>query len=100
MEIKNKKDNIDLKYVNKNVLLMKIGKYKIPAYSLFWLILWLVFQNFFIFYITLIMIGISIYLETNKLSFKHFIYIIKYIIQDKMLFVSKNFKIYEKLKKD
>jgi len=75
-------DNIDLKYINKSVVLFKIGSFIVPAYSLIWFILWMVFQSLFFFFICLFLIGISIYLESNNFSFKIFIDLINYIKQN------------------
>jgi len=81
---------MDLKYINESVLLFKIGKIKVPAYSLISLFIFLIFQNRFGFLIFLILFILSCILETKNENIKTIYYKFIYIFQKKFIFPSKN----------
>lgn len=90
---------MDLKYVNKTILLFKVGNVKVPAYALVWFIIWLALQNRYAFFIFILMFVFSIYMETNNETLKTIKYKFLYIFQDRMLFSSKSFHPSEELQK-
>jgi hypothetical protein len=91
-----KNDFIDLKYVNSNILLFKIGKIKFPAYMLLFLLIMMIFQNRYAVFISFLLMYISIIMETKKETIKTISYKISYIFKKRFLLPTNNKSFKEK----
>jgi len=92
MDLKNNNENtksMDLKYVNSSVLIFKVGKVKVPAYSLVSIIVFMVFQNRYFFILMFLLFFISIYFETKQENIRTILYKISFIFKKRIVLVSK-----------